>query len=220
MSWIHTESTRPMGLSLAASDKQVFAARRNRQDNLLHLNRGGCPGTGGFSLTCRQPHANCAVAHTELFGDVAETVTFSLHAGDAVEVYDTAWTTEFFPVAPGVVETSLHPLLDKRPLELRHCPDDLEHQTPRGCAEVKIVFQAGECHAVGIEVGEGINQVPQRPAEAVNLPHEDHVKLPPMGITHEAVQLGAGLLRTAHALVNILARNLPATAGCVLTQIL
>src|ERR1019366_4558964 len=85
--------------------------------------------------------------------------------------------------------------------------------------QVEIVLQAGERHAEGVEVCKGIDQVLQRPAEAVNLLHEDHVKLPPMGITHEAVQLGAGLLRTAHALVNILARNLPATAGCVLTQL-
>src|ERR1035441_6379691 len=176
-------------------------------------------GTGGFSLTCRQPHADRAVAHSKLFGDVAEAVTISLHAGDAVNVYHPAWATEFFPVAPGIVETSLHPLLDERPLELRHCPYDLEHQPPRGCAQVKIVLQAGERHAIGVEVGEGIDQVLQRPAKSVDFPHQDDVKLPPVGITHKAVQLGAGLLRAAHALVKILARNLPPTAGCVLTQL-
>ena len=39
-------------MAIIASDKLVFAARWNWQDNPLRLNRGGGPGTGGFSLAC------------------------------------------------------------------------------------------------------------------------------------------------------------------------
>src|ERR1039457_5867639 len=59
----------------------------------------------------------------------------------------------------------------------------------------------------------------QRPAEAVDFPHEHDVKLPPMGIGHEAVQFRAGLLRAGYALVNILPHDFPPTAGCVFTQL-
>ena len=65
---------------------------------------GGGPGTGGYSLTCRQPHADCAVADPEFFGYMAETVSLGLQAGDAAEVYDTAWTAKLLSVAPGVVK--------------------------------------------------------------------------------------------------------------------
>ncbi len=41
-----------MGLRpVSPSEKHLFAARWNRQDNPLHFSRGDGPGTGGFPLT-------------------------------------------------------------------------------------------------------------------------------------------------------------------------
>src|ERR1019366_496919 len=97
---------------------------------------GGDPGAGGFSLTSGQPQANCPVTDPELFGDVANAVPVGLHADDAGKVNDTGGTAKLLAVAPGVLEASPDPLLDKRPLEFRHRPDDLEHQAPRWGAQI------------------------------------------------------------------------------------
>lgn len=53
-----------------------------------------------------------------------------------------------------VSQTGLDTLLNQRPLELRHCANDLEHQPARGRAQVQIVAQADERYAVGDEIGE------------------------------------------------------------------
>src|ERR1019366_1421663 len=55
--------------------------------------------------------------------------------------------------------------------------------------------------------------------ESVNFPNKDDVKFPLMCIRHKAVKLGAGLLGAAHALVNILAHDLPATAGRIFRKL-
>ena len=90
----------------------MFAARRNRQNNPLHPNHGGGPGTGGFPLACRQPHADRAIPDANPFGDVAEAAALRPHAGDVVKVYDTGGAAKSLPVASGVLESRPHPLLD------------------------------------------------------------------------------------------------------------
>jgi len=59
----------------------------------------------------------------------------------------------------------------------------------------------------------------QRTPEAVYLPHEHRVKLPTMGVGHEAIECRARFLRAGHALIDVLAGYLPTTAGGVFPQL-
>jgi hypothetical protein len=58
----------------------------------------------------------------------------------------------------------------------------------------------------------------QAPAKAVYFPAGDDVKAAAMSIRHKAVQCGARFLGAGHTFIDILACNLPATTGGVLTQ--
>ena len=62
--------------------------------------------------------------------------------------------------------------MDERPLELRHSPDDLEHEAPGRGAEIEVVAEADKCHSVGAKVREGVDQMFQRTTEAIDLPDQ------------------------------------------------
>ena len=62
-------------------------------------------------------------------------------------------------------------------LELGHAADDAEHETALGSAQIEGVAQADESHAIGIEFSQGVYQVLEGAAEAVDFPVEDGVAL-------------------------------------------
>jgi hypothetical protein len=56
-----------------------------------------------------------------------------------------------------VPQSSLYPFLNQRPLELRHGTDDLEHQPAGWGAQVQVVAEAHERHAIGAEIGQCVD---------------------------------------------------------------
>jgi hypothetical protein len=60
--------------------------------------------------------------------------------------------TKRLSVGTGVLQPRPDPFLRQSPFELSHRPDDLEHQPARWGAQVEVVFEADECHTVGVEV--------------------------------------------------------------------
>jgi hypothetical protein len=52
---------------------------------------------------------------------------------------DAGWTTDSLALGTGVTHTRLYPLHDQGPLKFSHGTDDLEHQAPRGCAQVQLL---------------------------------------------------------------------------------
>src|ERR1035437_4638190 len=59
-------------------------------------------------------------------------------------------------------------------------------------------FNPGACPVSGVEVGQRIDEAPQAPAEAVNLPREQDCEPPPVSIDRKTVQGRPGLLRAGH----------------------
>jgi len=108
-----------------------------------------------------------------------------------------------------------HPFLNECTLELSHRTDNLEHEPTGRCAQVEVVPQTDERHTIGIEVGQSVDQVLQRPSEAVDFPDEHNFKLAAVNIDHKAIKLGAGFLGARHPLINVLAHNLPTTTVSV-----
>jgi hypothetical protein len=119
-----------------------------------------------------------------------------------------------YPLAfgTGVPHARLHPLHDQGPLEFSHGTDNLEHQAPRGCAQVQVVSEADESHAPGFEFGQGIDEVAKRSAESVELPDQPRVEAPRVGLGHEPVEFRPRVLGPGHPGVRVLPANLPPAA--------
>src|SRR5664280_1333524 len=62
----------------------------------------------------------------------------------------------------------------------QHLPHELKHHPPRRGGQDQVVTKADEGHAVGIEIGERVDEVLQRPPETVNLPAQHRVEVPPL----------------------------------------
>src|SRR5208337_112928 len=112
----------------------------------------------------------------------------------AVSVNLSARPSELLALGPRIAQPGLDALLDKRSLKLGHGTDDLKHQAAGGRAEVEVVAEADEGDSIGAKICERIDEVFQRTTEAINLPHEHGIELPPMGVGHELVQLRSRFL--------------------------
>ena len=133
--------------------------------------------------------------------------------------YHPAWTTKLFTVGTGINESTFHPLFRQRQFELGHRADNLEHETPGRRTEIEIISETDERHAIRVEIGEGIDEMFQRPAEAINLPTGDDVKAAAVSVGHQAVQCWTGVLRAGHAFIDIFTSDHPSSAGGVLPQV-
>jgi hypothetical protein len=87
---------------------------------------------------------------------------------------------------------------------------------PAGVLRSRLSLILMNATPVGVEVGEGGDEMLQAPTESVNLPNEHGVKTTAMGVGHEAVECRAALLRAGDSFIHILGSNLPATTGSVL----
>src|SRR5271157_267440 len=111
-------------------------------------------------------------------------------------------------------------LTDHVTLELRNAGENLEQQAAGGVLFVGIKRLAGsdEPHAVAGERRQLLIQVQHTSAEPVDFAYAKARKSVLGGVSHAAIQSGAAGLAAAEAGVDVLAADLPATAGDVLPQ--
>jgi hypothetical protein len=83
------------------------------------------------------------------------------------------------PTCPGGVEPDPGPLADEVPLELGQGGEDVEDELAAAGRRVDALPEAAEPDTPVAEGSEGLDQVAERPAEAVELPDDDRV--PPVG---------------------------------------
>jgi hypothetical protein len=69
----------------------------------------------------------------------------------------------------------------------------MEHQPPAGGRRVDALPQRPEAHATLVQVGDDVDQVPQRPAEAVQPPH--HQGVPRPQLLEDLIELRAPVQR-------------------------
>src|ERR1019366_3502820 len=96
--------------------------------------------------------------------------------------------SEPLPFGASIAQSGPDALLDQRPLELCHGADDLEHQPARRRAQIKIVAEADKGYSVCAKVRERIDQMLQRPTEAVNFPDKHGIELAAMSVGHQLIQ--------------------------------
>ena len=97
-----------------------------------------------------------------------------------------AGPSERLSLGTRIAQAGSDPFLNERPLKLRHGADDLEHEAPGRCAEIEVVAEAYKCDSIGAKLREGINQMLQRAAEAIDLPNQHGVEVPPATATKNA----------------------------------
>src|SRR3954463_10952832 len=79
---------------------------------------------------------------------------------------------------PGRVEPGPGPLADDVPLELGQGREDVEDQLPAAGRRVDALLEAAEADLPLLELPDGLDQVPEAPAQAVELPDHEGVPLP------------------------------------------
>jgi hypothetical protein len=79
---------------------------------------------------------------------------------------------------PGRLQPGLRPLADQVPLEFRQRTEDVKHQLTARRRRVDGLGDAVETDALPFQLGQQLDQVPQRPTQPVEPPHHQHVALP------------------------------------------
>jgi hypothetical protein len=70
----------------------------------------------------------------------------------------------------------------------------------------------------GVQVGQSVYQVTERPAEAIDLPDGHQVEFALVGIEHEPVQRRPGLLSPGDTVVDVLLDHCPFSPSRILPQ--
>jgi hypothetical protein len=86
--------------------------------------------------------------------------------------------------------------LDKRPFELSHRADYLEHQSARRRREVEVVAKTNEIHAQRLQFGQGINKIAERTTESIKLPNRNYFETTSVRIDEQSVKLKASVRGT------------------------
>ncbi len=94
---------------------------------------------------------------TQFGCDFAYGTSLGAQAGNVSGVHGCPWPAEFPTFGTGRTNPGPDALLYQRPLELGHRPDDLEHEPPGGCGQVKVVPEAHERDAEGLELSQRVD---------------------------------------------------------------
>jgi hypothetical protein len=102
------------------------------------------------------------------------------------------------PAGPRGGKARPGPLTDQVALELGQCGEDVEHELATRDSGIDRLLQAAEPDTTVGERGDGVDQVAQRAAEPVELPH--HQGVAGAELVQDAVPLGAAAGAPAAAL--------------------
>jgi hypothetical protein len=76
---------------------------------------------------------------------------------------------------PGGRQACLGALPDDVPLELRQGAEDVEDELPPGGGGVDLLGEALEADALGVQGGDGLDEVPERAAKPIETPDDEGV---------------------------------------------
>src|ERR1700747_881422 len=124
----------------------------------------------------------------QLCRNFADRCSRSPKASNPVAIQCQRGTSQGLPPELRIPQPSANTLLNQRPFKLRHRTDDLEHQPPRRGGQIQVVTEADKSNSVRVEISEGVDEVLERPPEAVNLPAQHDIEVPPVSIGHKAIQ--------------------------------
>src|SRR5262245_605827 len=91
-----------------------------------------------------------------------------------------------FPLCPR--HTGVNPITRPRPLELRQAAQDAQHEPPSRATGVDALAKGREPYPGIRERLDGVYEVGETTAEAVQLPAHDDIELPTFRVGHQLVE--------------------------------
>src|ERR1035437_2451742 len=136
----------------------------------------------------QKPRANRTGGRTNCVRNLAKTRPLLSQPRHLVAIDNSPRPSQRLPFELRIAQSGTDTFLNQRSLKFCHRTNDLKHQPPRRGGQVQVVTKADKGHAVGVKISERVDEVLQRPPEAVNFPAKHYIKVPPVSVGHEAIE--------------------------------
>ena len=120
--------------------------------------------------------------------NLAKTRPLFSQLGHLITAHYPTRTPQRLSLELGVAQPGPDTFLNERAFEFGHCTNNLEHEPTGWGGEIQIVTEADKGHAVRVKISERVDEVLQRPPEAVNFPAKHYIEVPPVRVSHQPIQ--------------------------------